>query len=410
MLVPDILYTLFCTFKATVMLTLSIILLSINKQEGGGWTLFNRATRFTAFACFVLFVSTCRSVFVPLSLNTLTQIVWIPVSAMQAILFTYNCISFVNPNHHKAARFVRCVLYTLFTFVALLLLKQFANPKLTTFMIYVALGAYFALISYFTVLFYTMYNEASAFLDDAYDDDLKDRQRSILYLFYSALGIGIFSGITVIVHHSLLYSLFNILVPFYYLYIAICFINYRTQYAYIVKANYEVRERPVIPSSQRDRLADDALSTENVNHSSDKCENNAESMMVESDEKSSVALEVPESSTSHQLSNDLLIKHWIDNKNYLQADSTVDEIVKQIGVTRSEFIRYFSDTYSTLFRSWRIEMRIREAERIIRENPDIAVEELRKHCGYNDRSNFHKHFMKVTGMTINQYKESLLQM
>lgn len=372
MFVPDILYTLFCMFKVTVMLTLTIILLSINMQEGGGWKIFNRATRFTALACFLLFASTSRSLFVPLSLNTLTQIVWISVSAMQAILFTYNCISFVNPNHSKASEFIGYVAATLLTFVALLLLKQFASPELTDVMIYAALGAYFVLISYFTRMFYAMYHEASAFLEAAYDDDLKDRQRSILYLFYSALGVGIFSGISVIVHDSVLYSIFNIIVPFYYLYIAICFINYRYKYSYIVKANYEA---PVAMSSDVVPLADDAISIEEEKH----CDN----------------------------CSALLIQRWIDNKNYLLADYTVDEIVNQIGVSHADFIRYFSDTYSAQFRSWRIEMRIREAERIIRDNPEISVEELREKVGYNDRSNFHKHFLKVTGMSIIAYKESL---
>ena len=91
-------------------------------------------------------------------------------------------------------------------------------------------------------------------------------------------------------------------------------------------------------------------------------------------------------------------------KHYLEPDVSVEEIAQQMGISRQTLNDYFSSILQTPFRSWRIELRIREAQRLLAADPAIATGELCTHCGYNDRSNFHKHFLKVTGKTLAEYR------
>lgn len=51
-------------------------------------------------------------------------------------------------------------------------------------------------------------------------------------------------------------------------------------------------------------------------------------------------------------------------------------------------------------------MRVKEAERILREE-QVASSAVHTLVGIADKSNFHKLFRKCTGMTPQEYKESM---
>ena len=94
-------------------------------------------------------------------------------------------------------------------------------------------------------------------------------------------------------------------------------------------------------------------------------------------------------------------------KRYLEPDVSVEEITQQMGVSRQALNDYFSTVLRMPFRSWRIEQRINEARRLLAADPTISTGELCARCGYNDRSNFHKHFAKVTGRSLAEYRSAV---
>ena len=76
-----------------------------------------------------------------------------------------------------------------------------------------------------------------------------------------------------------------------------------------------------------------------------------------------------------------------------------------MGVSRNEFITYFQHVHNTTFRSWRMRLRLEEAERLIRSTPGLQVSCLYELVGFNDRSNFHTKFTEFTGMTPRAYQQ-----
>ena len=58
----------------------------------------------------------------------------------------------------------------------------------------------------------------------------------------------------------------------------------------------------------------------------------------------------------------------------------------------------------TTFRTWRIALRIEEAKRLLREEK-VPVATVHKMVGVADKSNFHKQFRQVTGMTPREFAE-----
>ena len=57
------------------------------------------------------------------------------------------------------------------------------------------------------------------------------------------------------------------------------------------------------------------------------------------------------------------------------------------------------------FRSWRKELRLREATRLFDEHAGYGIDEVCGKVGYNNCSNFNRDFKQVTGMTPKCYQE-----
>ena len=59
------------------------------------------------------------------------------------------------------------------------------------------------------------------------------------------------------------------------------------------------------------------------------------------------------------------------------------------------------------YSEWIANLRIEEAKRILREHLDWSNETIAQHCGFNDRSYFHKKFKEVVGMSPADYQLSV---
>jgi len=101
------------------------------------------------------------------------------------------------------------------------------------------------------------------------------------------------------------------------------------------------------------------------------------------------------------------LEQWVEGKKYCQSDVSVDDIVKDLGTDNYSFRYYFREVMKTDFRTWRAELRIAEAKKLMKENPAITLGQLASLTGLNHRANFHRQFQKVTGETPSDYKKRL---
>ena len=64
-------------------------------------------------------------------------------------------------------------------------------------------------------------------------------------------------------------------------------------------------------------------------------------------------------------------------------------------------------------KGWILDLRITERGEpargfvLLTADPAIPTGELCARCGYNDRSNFHKHFLKFTGQSLAEYRSGV---
>ena len=351
------LYRLLCAFVTGTLLCLPLLLMFLRVPMSAEWQSFRRAKGFTALACTALSIAYGSSALMGWVFGVPVLLVWFVVASLQAILFTFTCVIFVAPQTHMR----RLILWNLIPMALLTLLMAFAfnvSPSWGRALLVAAVVCYLVQLGFYTRYFITVYRSNIKYLEEVYADDLGSRLSWVKRLFFSALAVGVLAVAVILLADQTLDVLFGLVVTIYYTYVAISFINYMSRAAFVVRAAGLAEEQP-LPSPAAD--------LDHVREAVDR---------------------------------------WVAAKHYLEPDISVEEIAQQMGISRQTLNDYFATVLLTPFRSWRIELRIREAQRLLAADPAIATGELCAHCGYNDRSNFHKHFTKVTGQTLAEYRDA----
>lgn len=87
---------------------------------------------------------------------------------------------------------------------------------------------------------------------------------------------------------------------------------------------------------------------------------------------------------------------------------TLEEVAGLINLTPTAFCRFFKLRTNKTFSQFLIEVRINQACKML-SNGNFNVTETFFSCGYNNSSNFHRHFRQHTGLTPSEYKDQIHQ-
>ncbi|MBK1439071.1 helix-turn-helix domain-containing protein [Parapedobacter sp. ISTM3] len=115
--------------------------------------------------------------------------------------------------------------------------------------------------------------------------------------------------------------------------------------------------------------------------------------------------------TTHQANKDETdrinkVYHYILS-NY-RNEITLDEIATVAHLSVTSFCRYFKMMTKKTFRDFLIEVRISHAKRMLIEDSISTTEAICFECGFNNRSNFFRHFKRITGCTPVEYRHRYL--
>jgi AraC-like DNA-binding protein len=94
-------------------------------------------------------------------------------------------------------------------------------------------------------------------------------------------------------------------------------------------------------------------------------------------------------------------------KNYTH-EIYVQEIASKLHMSVASFSRYFKYHARKTFSDYVTEIRIGHACRLLMEN-NHSISEISYHSGFDNRSNFYRHFKKVVGMIPKEYKSRFLK-
>ncbi|RRN76582.1 AraC family transcriptional regulator, partial [Pseudoxanthomonas sp. SGD-10] len=93
--------------------------------------------------------------------------------------------------------------------------------------------------------------------------------------------------------------------------------------------------------------------------------------------------------------------------NNYKKEITLEEISSISNLSVTSFCRYFKMMTKKTYYDFLIEIRVSHACRMLVENK-LPTEVICFDCGFNNVSNFYRHFKKVTGMTPLDYKKKYL--
>ena len=334
--------------SAAVIAVMALFMLGVRVPHATQWKAYRRMRAMLAVAYMLLAVSGFVTSIMQLEEGSQAWLsaVTLVVASLQALMFTATTVTFVSPLSINLRWFLPQIVGILAGGAAVISTLA-CIPPLFPVAFWTFAAAYAVQLALYWRFFRHRFARCVERLEAHYDDDESGRLKWIAHCFYSALGIGLLAFVFSVFSMGIgFYDCFVVAYTAYYIYMVRCMVNYRIGNSFVVKVVADECEKALTEALQR----------------------------------------------------------WQEEKMYTRKDVTPDEIAAQLGTSRRYLAWYFTNRLHTTLRSWRLKLRIAEAERLLREEPDISVAALHEMVGVGDRSNFHKHFHQATGLTPSEYK------
>jgi AraC-like DNA-binding protein len=100
------------------------------------------------------------------------------------------------------------------------------------------------------------------------------------------------------------------------------------------------------------------------------------------------------------------LKIWLDEKQFLQSGITIEDIAAKIGTNRRYLSEHINAGTGKTFRQWINELRIEEAKKLMRQKPEMSVNEVAGTVGFVNNSHFGRQFRLFTSTTPNEWRKN----
>lgn len=361
--------------SASVIAALGILLLTIRFPTGEQRSTLRVASIYLALSCLTLGALSILNFFIQGHLLqdtaqnwTVEDILVLFTASCQALLFTMMLLLFIQPLYVRKERILP-QLAAILTAGLLLIISFSLWEKGFPFLFYAAISGYLFQLLYYTGLFRKKYALCLKQLQEYYDEEEDHRLRWVQLGFYIALSIGV-TALVIPFFKTWGYDLFIIVYTAFYIYMVSRFLNYR-----------DIEMKFVLPAVMQEKHA------------------------AEEEKQPGRKKQNRQNMTERELKFQKSLENWTKEKRFSEKDIGVEEIAQSLGVDASLLRHYFRIYMHNDFRTWRSELRIREAQQILDQDPQIALSQVCETVGFNDKGNFHRQFQKITGTTPANYKQ-----
>ncbi len=283
------------------------------------------------------------------------------VSALQSMFFTFTLLSILLPTYIRRRQLLvhTSILLTIITLYLVVALT------IENYRIVVIIGvlAYIGLLIFYTRLFTKKYALSRKRLEEYYDEDEQGRLSWVKTGFYSALTIGIMASFSTYFPFWVDYW-FVIAYLVFYIWFVTRFANYVSKIDFYLSAT---TQRP------------DQLSSE-----------------------ISIA-----TAPIEKIQLEKMLNQWVLNEGYTNGEISTEEVAKLLGTNLHFFRNYFHDHMPCDFRTWRNELRIKKAKKLIADHPESSLNQIAEEVGFVTKSNFYHYFKKITGQSPADYRDQI---
>lgn len=117
------------------------------------------------------------------------------------------------------------------------------------------------------------------------------------------------------------------------------------------------------------------------------------------------------SSLTEEKKNEILnkLKSLFENEKFFTGNTiSLTETAKAIGEASHHLSQVINEKLNKSFFELLSEYRVEEAKRILKETPEITIEDIADQVGYNSKAAFNKAFKGTTGKTPSEYRKEIL--
>ncbi len=296
------------------------------------------------------------------------------VSSLQCILVFFSLITLLDSNYVtrdivKKQLIPIITLLFLYTILCLFFedpsfpisqyLKNISKPTVIVRSLYFVYYCY--LLFYLTFLFLKTERYYLKRLDNYFSDTIHLRLFRVKIVFIVALFIGFFSLFLHFAPSSIYNSIFTISYTIFYLLLALVYISYHSIFSKI---------EPIVGfTPEIEQLVEIKKQSRRV-------------IFVWEDLKNKI----------------------IEQKVYLNQGVTIEEIARTVGIGRTTLSTFINNEESLNFNAWINSLRIEEAKKILKEQPDITIITIAEMTGFSEQSNFSKQFKLITGYSPTSWR------
>ena len=100
-------------------------------------------------------------------------------------------------------------------------------------------------------------------------------------------------------------------------------------------------------------------------------------------------------------------QRWIERGGYRTPGITIEHVARDMGTNRSYLSGYLNELRHVNFYEWVAQLRIEEAQSLMRTHPSMLIEQIASRVGFTSASTFSSTFKKIVGITPNKWRNQL---
>ena len=298
-------------------------------------------------------------------------------------IISYSMMSLLKAEEHRHRMFVPGLFVS--AIIAVMLLSAYKSENMTYFwtMCIVALTAFLVQSVTYIVYFDKAYKQSLKELESYYDEDESHKIKWVRFCYVISMLTNIFILVYLCLYCLLAYklaisALYTVWYLLYMLYMTSNFISFLGSHKLVL-----------------DAFAHRALTGQDIRQRREerKAAKAADASDISLNEKEALRLE-------------RALQKWVEEKNYRKYDKSREEIASELKTSKEFLHHYFLNRLGVDFKTWRTQLRIEEAKKMLLEDRKISTNLVGEMCGFSDRSNFHRQFVKIVGCSPREWRES----
>ena len=299
------------------------------------------------------------------------------VVAFSSIVISYSLINLVQPRFIDSSKFMLSIFLVFLASVVLIESFFSENTKLHKVTLYAGIILFIIQSCSLIIIFDRAYKRSIKMLEKYYDEDEEHKIKWIRFCYILTMLTDMFILVYVFLPKNLIriYMFFYIL---YMIYFAGNFISFLGSHKLLLDAvgHYALSEQGPLSRKRKKK-----------NHGGQE---------TGQETKAGDSFSTLEKS----------LEKWMKEKRYREYDKSREETAQELGTTKEMLQMYFTDRLGIDFRSWRTELRIKEAKEMLLTHKDYSINFISEVVGFSDRSNFHRQFTKSVGCSPKEWRDT----